>query len=50
VNNMLLGSPRTIKISLPGNPIHLTHVGYDNETGQFTVRISLFHGARLHGR
>ncbi|EXJ95491.1 STE/STE20/PAKA protein kinase [Capronia coronata CBS 617.96] len=35
VNNML-GSPRTIKISAPENPLHITHVGYDNQTGQFT--------------
>ena len=36
VNNML-GSPRTIKISAPENPMHMIHVGYDNQTGQFTV-------------
>lgn len=36
VNNML-GSPRTIKISAPENPLHMIHVGYDNQTGQFTV-------------
>ena len=35
VNNML-GSPRGIKISAPENPVHVTHVGYDNQTGQFT--------------
>ncbi|OQV02626.1 Protein kinase domain-containing protein [Cladophialophora immunda] len=35
VNNML-GSPRTIKISAPENPLHMIHVGYDNQTGQFT--------------
>lgn len=35
MNNML-GSPRTIKISKPENPIHMIHVGYDNQTGQFT--------------
>ncbi|KAI9826551.1 MAG: signal transducing kinase of the PAK [Thelocarpon impressellum] len=32
------GSPRRINISEPVNPIHVTHVGFDNETGQFTVR------------
>lgn len=31
-----LGSPRNIKISAPENPVHVTHVGYDNTTGQFT--------------
>lgn len=36
MNNML-GSPRTIKISAPENPMHMIHVGYDNQTGQFTV-------------
>ena len=38
VNNML-GSPRTIKISAPENPMHMIHVGYDNQTGQFTVSL-----------
>ena len=33
----MLGSPRNIKISAPENPVHMIHVGYDNETGQFTV-------------
>ena len=36
--NSMLGSPRNIKISSPENPVHVTHVGYDNQTGQFTVR------------
>ena len=36
--NSMLGSPRTIKISAPENPVHMIHVGYDNVTGQFTVR------------
>lgn len=36
--NSMLGSPRTIKISAPENPVHMIHVGYDNITGQFTVR------------
>lgn len=35
--NSMLGSPRTIKISAPENPMHMIHVGFDNETGQFTV-------------
>lgn len=34
--NSVLGSPRTVKISAPGNPVHVTHVGFDNETGKFT--------------
>lgn len=33
----VLGSPRNVKISSPENPVHVTHVGFDNETGQFTV-------------
>jgi p21-activated kinase 1 len=37
--NSMLGSPRTIKISAPENPVHMIHVGYDNATGQFTVRL-----------
>lgn len=40
----VLGSPRanSVKISAPENPVHVTHVGFDNETGQFTVRSSHF--------
>ena len=36
----LIGSPRSnsVKISAPENPVHVTHVGFDNDTGQFTVR------------
>ncbi|EGD86785.1 STE/STE20/PAKA protein kinase [Trichophyton rubrum D6] len=34
--NSMLGSPRNIKISAPENPVHVTHVGFDNQTGQFT--------------
>lgn len=41
--NSVLGSPRTVKISAPGNPVHVTHVGFDNETGQFTVGHRLSH-------
>ena len=37
VNN-LVGSPRRPNISAPENPVHVTHVGYDNETGQYTVK------------
>ena len=35
----VLGSPRSssVKISAPENPVHVTHVGFDNKTGQFTV-------------
>lgn len=43
--NSLVGSPRRVNISAPENPVHVTHVGYDNETGQFTVSIS-FHSKR----
>jgi p21-activated kinase 1 len=39
--NSMLGSPRTIKISAPENPMHMIHVGYDNVTGQFTVSHNL---------
>lgn len=35
--NSLVGSPRRINISAPENPVHVTHVGYDNDTGLFTV-------------
>lgn len=36
--NSLVGSPKKPLISAPENPVHLTHVGYDSATGQFTVR------------
>ncbi|KAL1868038.1 hypothetical protein VTK73DRAFT_3885 [Phialemonium thermophilum] len=32
----LVGSPRKPLISAPENPVHVTHVGYDSSTGQFT--------------
>lgn len=35
-----VGSPRNVKISAPENPVHVTHVGYDNQTGQFTVSLA----------
>lgn len=37
--NSMLGSPRNVKISAPENPVHMIHVGYDNATGKFTVRM-----------
>lgn len=36
VNN-LVGTPKRPAISAPENPVHVTHVGYDQETGEFTV-------------
>jgi p21-activated kinase 1 len=38
----LVGTPRKPTISAPENPVHVTHVGYDQETGEFTVHL-LFH-------
>lgn len=35
--NSLVGSPKKPIISAPENPVHVTHVGYDSSTGQFTV-------------
>jgi p21-activated kinase 1 len=37
MNQMGLGSRGGVKISAPENPVHVTHVGYDQDTGQFTV-------------
>jgi p21-activated kinase 1 len=34
----LVSSPRRPTISTPTNPMHVTHVSIDNETGEFTVR------------
>ena len=39
--NSLVGSPKKPVISAPENPVHVTHVGYDSSTGQFTVSISM---------
>ena len=27
--------PKSVKISAPENPVHMTHVGYDDATEQF---------------
>lgn len=35
----LVGSPKKPMISAPENPVHVTHVGYDSNTGQFTVSL-----------
>ena len=35
--NGVKSSPRRPTISTPSNPMHVTHVGIDNETGQYTV-------------
>lgn len=37
----LVGSPKKPTISAPENPVHVTHVGYDSSTGQFTVSLLL---------
>lgn len=37
----LVGSQKKPTISAPENPVHVTHVGYDSATGQFTVRLPL---------
>ncbi len=37
----LVGSPKKPLISAPENPVHVTHVGYDSTTGQFTVGFPL---------
>ena len=37
----LVGSQKKPVISAPENPVHVTHVGYDSSTGQFTVRYTL---------
>lgn len=39
--NSLVGSQKKPTISAPENPVHVTHVGYDSSTGQFTVSRSL---------
>ncbi|KAJ9151193.1 Non-specific serine/threonine protein kinase [Pleurostoma richardsiae] len=32
----IVGTPKKPTISAPENPVHVTHVGYDSNTGQFT--------------
>ena len=32
-----IGGPKRPAISAPEDPVHVTHVGYDQETGEFTV-------------
>ncbi|TGZ78477.1 Pkinase-domain-containing protein [Ascodesmis nigricans] len=34
--NSVLGSPKKVEISGPSNPVHLTHVGFNFVTGEFT--------------
>ncbi|RPB20937.1 Pkinase-domain-containing protein [Terfezia boudieri ATCC MYA-4762] len=34
--NSMLGSPRRVEISSPSNPVHVTHVGFNFVTGEFT--------------
>lgn len=41
--NSLVGASKKPVISAPENPVHLTHVGYDSNTGQFTVRSDTAH-------
>lgn len=36
--NSMLGSPKRVEISHPTNPVHVTHVGFNFVTGEFTVR------------
>lgn len=40
--NSLVGSPKKPVISAPENPVHVTHVGYDSSTGQFTVCVTCY--------
>lgn len=37
--NGVKSTPRRPTISTPTNPMHVTHVGIDNETGQYTVSV-----------
>jgi len=49
INGMGIGGTRRPTISTPTNPMHVTHVGIDNETGEYTVRCHLTpHLTRAH--
>jgi len=39
--NGVKSGPRRPTISTPSNPMHVTHVGIDNETGKFTVGLPI---------
>lgn len=39
--NSLVGSPRRPAISAPENPVHVTHVGFNYDTGEFTVSVCI---------
>lgn len=43
VLSSVLGSTRNVKISAPENPIHVIHVDFDTQTGQFTVSVVFLH-------
>lgn len=43
----LLGKEKTPVISTPYDPIHLTHVGFDYNTGQCRSHFRAHHGAAL---
>lgn len=34
-----LSTQKRVEISSPYDPVHLTHVGFNQETGEFTVKI-----------
>ena len=38
----LLSNDKKSEISAPYNPIHLTHVGFNTDTGEFTVSSTRF--------
>ena len=40
--NNVIPSPRKLTVSHPINPVHVTHVGFDQETGSYTVGL-FFH-------
>jgi p21-activated kinase 1 len=46
--NTLVGAPKKPTISAPENPVHVTHVGYDSNTGQFTVSPELLSASAPH--
>lgn len=38
---------KKIEISTPYDPVHLTHVGFNSDTGEFTVSVLFFFAREL---
>jgi p21-activated kinase 1 len=39
VADVFTNTNKKVEISTPYDPVHLTHVGFNSDTGEFTVRL-----------